>query len=72
LLKGFKIFIFLPVQVISIQSNELILEAFKQMRDNKIGGLPIVEGPKKRIVGNLSIRDIRHLLLRPELFTNFR
>ncbi|KAH1259934.1 SNF1-related protein kinase regulatory subunit gamma-1-like [Glycine max] len=55
-----------------IQSNELILEAFKQMRDNKIGGLPIVEGPKKRIVGNLSIRDIRHLLLRPELFTNFR
>ncbi|KAL5122301.1 SNF1-related protein kinase regulatory subunit gamma-1-like [Glycine soja] len=60
------------IGVISIQSNELILEAFKQMRDNKIGGLPIVEGPKKRIVGNLSIRDIRHLLLRPELFTNFR
>ncbi|CAJ1931723.1 unnamed protein product [Sphenostylis stenocarpa] len=59
-------------EVISIQSNELILEAFKQMRDNQIGGLPVVEGPKKRIVGNLSIRDIRHLLLRPEIFTNFR
>ncbi|KAJ1423602.1 CBS domain [Sesbania bispinosa] len=61
-----------PDKVISIQSNELILEAFKQMRDNQIGGLPVVEGPTKKIVGNLSIRDIRHLLLRPELFTNFR
>ncbi|XP_020217607.1 SNF1-related protein kinase regulatory subunit gamma-1-like [Cajanus cajan] len=59
-------------EVISIQSSELILEAFKQMRDNQIGGLPVVEGQKKKIVGNLSIRDVRYLLLRPELFTNFR
>ncbi|XP_027360366.1 SNF1-related protein kinase regulatory subunit gamma-1-like [Abrus precatorius] len=59
-------------EVISIQTNELILEAFKQMKDNQIGGLPVVEGPTKRIVGNLSIRDIRYLLLRQELFTNFR
>lgn len=50
----------------------MILEAFKQMRDNQIGGLPVVDGPKKKIVGNLSIRDIRYLLLKPELFTNFR
>lgn len=59
-------------QVISIQSDELVLEAFKQMRDNKIGGLPVVKGPKKKIVGNVSIRDIRYLLLKPELFSNFR
>lgn len=65
-------FFSLLVQVISIESNELILEAFKQMRDNQIGGLPVVEGPTKRIVGNLSIRDVRYLLLRPELFSNFR
>lgn len=58
--------------VISIQSEELILEAFKKMRDNHIGGLPVVEGPRKRIVGNISIRDIRYLLLTPELFSNFR
>ncbi|XP_052725127.1 SNF1-related protein kinase regulatory subunit gamma-1-like isoform X1 [Vigna angularis] len=58
-------------EVISIQSNELILEAFKQMRDNKIGGLPVVEGPRKKVVGNVSIRDIRYLLLSPEI-TNFR
>ncbi|KAK6922054.1 CBS domain [Dillenia turbinata] len=59
-------------EVISIQSNELILEAFKRMRDNQIGGLPVVEGPKNKIVGSVSIRDIRHLLLKPELFSNYR
>lgn len=42
------------------------------MRDNQIGGLPVVEGPQKKIVGNVSIRDIRHLLLKPQLFTSFR
>ncbi|KAJ0037948.1 hypothetical protein Pint_22677 [Pistacia integerrima] len=59
-------------EVISIQSNELVLEAFKRMKENQIGGIPVVEGPKKKIVGNVSIRDIRHLLLQPELFSNFR
>lgn len=60
------------VQVISIQSDELILEAFKKMKDSQIGGLPVVEGPNKKIVGNISIRDIRFLLLKPDLFSNFR
>ncbi|CAL5431060.1 unnamed protein product [Camellia sinensis] len=59
-------------EVISIQSNELILEAFKRMKDNQIGGLPVVDGPNKKIVGNVSIRHIRYLLLKPELFSNFR
>lgn len=59
-------------QVICVQNDELILEAFKKMRDNNIGGLPVVEGTKKKIVGNVSIRDIRFLLLKPELFSNFR
>lgn len=59
-------------QLVSIDSNELILEAFKRMKDNRIGGLPVVEGPKKKIVGNLSIRDIRYLLLKPDLFAKFR
>ncbi|KAL2904337.1 SNF1-related protein kinase regulatory subunit gamma-1-like [Bienertia sinuspersici] len=59
-------------QVVSIDSNELILEAFKRMKDNQIGGLPVVEGQRKKIVGNLSIRDIRYLLLKPDLFSNFR
>ena len=59
-------------QVISIESDDLVLEAFRRMRDNQVGGLPVVEGPRKEIVGNVSIRDIRHLLLKPELFSNFR
>lgn len=59
-------------QLVSIQSDQPILEAFKLMRDNQIGGLPVVEGSKKKIVGNVSIRDIRHLLLKHELFSNFR
>ncbi|CAN4124376.1 unnamed protein product [Withania somnifera] len=58
-------------EVISIQSDELILEAFKKMRDNNIGGLPVVQGPKRKIVGNVSLRDIRFLLPKPELFSNF-
>lgn len=59
-------------KVISSQSNELVLEAFKKMKDNQIGGLPVVEGPTKKIVGNVSIKDIRFLLLKQKLFTNFR
>ncbi|MBA0573288.1 hypothetical protein Golob_000570 [Gossypium lobatum] len=59
-------------ELISIQNDDLVLEAFKRMRDNHVGGLPVVEGPSKKIVGNVSIRDIRHLLLKPELFSNFR
>lgn len=49
------------------------MEAFKRMKENQIGGLPVVEGgPKKKIIGNISIRDIRFLLLKPELFASFR
>ncbi|KAE8682976.1 SNF1-related protein kinase regulatory subunit gamma-1-like [Hibiscus syriacus] len=61
-----------PDEDISVQSDDLILEAFKRMRDNQVGGLAVVEEPGKKIVGNVSIRDNRHLMLKPELFTNFR
>ncbi|KNA04112.1 hypothetical protein SOVF_202660 [Spinacia oleracea] len=37
-------------QVVSISSSELILKAFKRMKDHHIGGLPVVEGPKRKIV----------------------
>ncbi|KAL1539413.1 SNF1-related protein kinase regulatory subunit gamma-1-like [Salvia divinorum] len=61
-----------PDQVVSVRDNELVLEAFKKMKENQIGGLPVVEGASTKIFGNISIRDIRFLLLKPELFTNFR
>ncbi|RLN24916.1 SNF1-related protein kinase regulatory subunit gamma-1-like isoform X1 [Panicum miliaceum] len=59
-------------EVITVKSDDLILEAFKCMKNNKIGGVPVVEGPKRKLVGSVSIRDIRFLLLRPDLFSNFR
>lgn len=59
-------------QVICIQSNELVLKAFKLMKDNHIGGLPVIEGPERKIVGSLSIREIKFLLLNRELFSKFR
>ncbi|KAK4481616.1 hypothetical protein RD792_012520 [Penstemon davidsonii] len=61
-----------PDQIVMVQENELVLEAFKKMKEKQIGGLPVVEGPKRKIVGNISIRDIRFLLLKPELFRSFR
>ncbi|GJZ71112.1 SNF1-related protein kinase regulatory subunit gamma-1-like protein [Tanacetum coccineum] len=44
-------------KLFSSQSDELILEAFKKMKDYQIGGLPVVEGPLKKIVGNLTMKD---------------
>ncbi|KAJ8647529.1 hypothetical protein MRB53_000552 [Persea americana] len=59
-------------EVICVKSDDLVLEAFKRMKDNKIGGVPVVEEPGRKIVGNLTIKDIRFLLLQPDLFSNFR
>ncbi|XP_031505544.1 SNF1-related protein kinase regulatory subunit gamma-1-like [Nymphaea colorata] len=59
-------------EVISVKGDELILEAFKLMKDNEIGGVPVLDGSSKKIIGNISIRDIRFLLLRAGVFSNFR
>ncbi|XP_078439307.1 cystathionine beta-synthase (CBS) protein [Wolffia australiana] len=59
-------------EVISVSPDDLILEAFKLMKDNRVGGLPVIEGPLRKIFGSVSIHDVRFLLLRPELFSSFR
>ncbi|KAL7110216.1 hypothetical protein ACP275_05G011000 [Erythranthe tilingii] len=59
-------------QVVCVEDNELILEAFAKMKDKQIGGLPVIDGVTRNILGNISIRDVRFLLLKPQLFTNFR
>ncbi|XP_051144412.1 SNF1-related protein kinase regulatory subunit gamma-1-like [Andrographis paniculata] len=61
-----------PDQVVMVGHDELILEAFNKMKDKQIGGLAVTEGATRKICGNISIRDIRFLLLKPELFSNFR
>jgi CBS domain-containing protein len=54
--------------VVSVDASKLVLEAFKLMKEKCIGGLPVVEGPEQHLVGNISVRDVRFLLLQPELF----
>lgn len=61
-----------PSQVICVNGDELVLEAFKRMNEKQIGGVPVVQGPTNKIIGNISIRDIQFLLLRHELFSKFR
>ena len=48
---GVSILIFLCFlsQVISVHSEDLILEAFKKMKDNHSNRLPVVEGTKKQM-----------------------
>ncbi|XP_042383307.1 SNF1-related protein kinase regulatory subunit gamma-1-like [Zingiber officinale] len=58
-------------EVISIKGDDLVLEAFKRMKENHIGGLPVIQGPRRKIIGSINIRDIRVLLLKPDLLTNF-
>jgi hypothetical protein len=31
-----------------------------------------VEGPEKKLKGNISVRDVRYLLLQPDLFAHRR
>lgn len=55
-------------KVVSVDASKLVLEAFVLMKEKHIGGLPVVEGPEHHLVGNISVRDVRFLLLQPELF----
>jgi CBS domain-containing protein len=55
-----------------VDANQLVLEAFILMKEKGIGGLPVVEGPEKKLKGNISVRDVRYLLLQPDLFAHRR
>ncbi|KAG0488827.1 hypothetical protein HPP92_007638 [Vanilla planifolia] len=63
-----------PVErrVMSIQIDDIVLEAFKRTKVNKIGGSPVAEHPSKKTVGGVNIRDVRFLFLKPVLFSGFR
>lgn len=57
-----------PDKVISVEATKLVLEAFILMREQGVGGMAVVKGPKKHVVGNITVRDVRFLLLNPEIF----
>ncbi|KAJ3701890.1 hypothetical protein LUZ61_005595 [Rhynchospora tenuis] len=59
-------------EVKSINSDDFLLEAFQLMKDNYITGLPVLERPSHKLVGSLSVRAVRFLFIRPDLFSDFR
>lgn len=45
-----------------------MLEAFQLMRKKGIGGVPVVAKGSRRILGNVSMRDIQFLLVVPDIY----
>eukprot|EP00850_Spirogloea_muscicola_P001234 SM000004S15104 [mRNA] locus=s4:1278219:1281347:- [translate_table: standard] len=56
-----------PAQVVAVEGDKLALEAFILMHEKEIGGIPVVDTHQK-LIGNISTRDSRYLLLQPDLF----
>lgn len=61
-----------PKEVVSVDATKLILEAFTLMREKQIGGLPVLENTNRKIIGNISLRDVQYLLLKTDLFTKHK
>eukprot|EP00271_Cylindrocystis_brebissonii_P006165 TRINITY_DN187_c0_g1_i1.p1 TRINITY_DN187_c0_g1~~TRINITY_DN187_c0_g1_i1.p1 ORF type:complete len:377 (-),score=77.97 TRINITY_DN187_c0_g1_i1:41-1171(-) len=57
-----------PSEVVTVDAEALVLEAFFLMRTKNVGGLPVTDGPGRRLVANISVRDVQYLLLRTDLF----
>ena len=47
------------VNPVTIKPDQTLGEAFKLMKENKIRGIPVVEGLKNKLVGILTNRDVR-------------
>ena len=47
------------VNPVTIKPDQSLGEAFKLMKENKISGIPVVEGLKNKLVGILTNRDVR-------------
>lgn len=58
--------------MVSVDASKLVLEAFKLMKEKGVGGLPVVAGPDHHLVGSISVRDVRFLLLKSQLFARRR
>ncbi|KAJ0751055.1 putative CBS domain-containing protein [Helianthus annuus] len=58
-------------QVIKVDEDEPVLQAFNLMRQKGVGGIPVVSGGNKP-VANISIRDVQFLLIAPEIYKDYR
>ncbi|KAL4362989.1 hypothetical protein GQ457_04G036100 [Hibiscus cannabinus] len=61
-----------PKQIIKVQEDEPVLQAFKLMRKNRIGGIPVLESGGRKAIGNISLRDVQFLLTAPEIYRDYR
>ncbi|XP_043704202.1 SNF1-related protein kinase regulatory subunit gamma-1 isoform X2 [Telopea speciosissima] len=59
-------------QLLKVHGDESVLQAFKLMRVKRVGGIPVVEGNGRKVIGNISIRDVQFLLTAPELYKDHR
>lgn len=57
---------------LQVYEDEPVLQAFKLMRQNGVGGVPVVASGGTKAVGNISIRDIQFLLIAPEIYKDYR
>ncbi|XP_052175269.1 SNF1-related protein kinase regulatory subunit gamma-1 [Diospyros lotus] len=59
-------------RIVKVYEDEPVLQAFKLMRQRRVGGIPVIESGGSKAVGNISIRDIQFLLTAPEIYKNYR
>ncbi|GFQ02939.1 pentatricopeptide repeat-containing protein at1g26900 mitochondrial [Phtheirospermum japonicum] len=58
--------------IVKVHEDEPVLQAFKLMRQNGVGGVPMVASGGNKAIGNISIRDIQFLLIAPEIYKEYR
>ncbi|XP_058093221.1 SNF1-related protein kinase regulatory subunit gamma-1 [Magnolia sinica] len=61
-----------PSQLVKVNAEEPVLQAFKLMREKGVGGLPVVEDDGRKAIGNISIRDVQFLLTTPDIHKDYR
>jgi len=55
--------------IFSVSLDNLAIDAFKLMLEKRVGAVPVL-GVNGQLVGNISVRDIRSAVARPELWSN--
>ncbi|KAI3897623.1 hypothetical protein MKX03_026541, partial [Papaver bracteatum] len=55
-----------------VYEDEPFLKAFKLIRENRIGGLLVVECNGQKEIGNISVRDDQFLRVAPEIYKDYR
>ncbi|KAL6576292.1 hypothetical protein OROHE_000073 [Orobanche hederae] len=59
-------------EMLVVYEDEPVLQAFKLMRQNGVGGVPVVGSGGNKAIGNISIRDIQFLLIAPGIYNEYR